>query len=77
MLMISMTAQKEKVYHDPRTVGFSALYEAAKILSDQIDLRRGLDAVLRLLNAFMGMTKSTVCLYDPDAASLPLRPRSG
>lgn len=75
--MTGMTAQKEKGYHDPRTVGFSALYEAAKILSDQIDLRRGLDAVLRLLNAFMGMTKSTVCLYDPERRELALEAAVG
>ena len=62
--MAGMTVQKEKEHHDPRTIGFSALYRAAKILSDPIDIGRGLHAVLRLLNAFMGMTTSTVCLYD-------------
>ncbi len=75
--MTSMTAQKEKGYRDPRTVGFSALYETANILSDQIDLRRGLDAVLRLLNACMGMTKSTVCLYDPERRELVIEAAVG
>lgn len=72
-----MTVQQEKERHDPRTIGFSALYEAAKILSDQIDLGRGLHAVLRLLNTFMGMTKSTVCLYDPQRCELAIEAAAG
>lgn len=75
--MASMTVHQEQERHDPRTTGFSALYEAAKILSDQVDIGRGLDAVLRLLNALMGMTKSTVCLYDPDRRELALEAAVG
>ncbi len=55
----------EKARLDQRTIGFSALYEVAKILSDPTDLTQGLTAILRVLNAFMGMTKGTVYFYDP------------
>ena len=72
-----MTVHKEKGRYDPRTIGFSALYEAAKILSDQVDLGRGLHAILRLLNAFMGMTKSTVCLYDSKRRELAIEAAFG
>lgn len=75
--MADMTIQKEQQRQDPRAIGFSTLYEAAKILSDQIDLTRGLHAVLRLLNAFMGMTKSTVCLHDPRRCTLTLEAAVG
>lgn len=39
--MTGMTVQKNKERRDPHTIGFSALYEAAQILSDQIDLGHG------------------------------------
>lgn len=60
----------EKVRLDRRTIGFSALYEVTKILSESSDLSQGLTAVLRVLNAFMGMTKGAVCFYDPEQREL-------
>lgn len=75
--MAGMTVQKEQERHDPKTIRFSALYEAAKILSDQIDLARGLHDVLRLLDACMGMTTSTVCLYDPQRCELTIEAAVG
>ena len=60
----------EKARADQRTIGFSALYEVTKILSDQTDLAQGLTAILRILSVFMGMTKGTVCFYDPTRREL-------
>lgn len=62
--MASTTMRNEKVRLDQKTVGFSALYEVTKILGDPIDLSLALEAILRILNSFMGMTKGTICLYD-------------
>jgi transcriptional regulator with GAF, ATPase, and Fis domain len=67
----------EKVRIDQRTIGFSALYEVAKILSDQTDLAQGLTAILRVLSAFMGMTKGTVCFYDPTRRELAIKAAFG
>ncbi|MCZ7627002.1 MAG: helix-turn-helix domain-containing protein [Candidatus Methylomirabilis sp.] len=44
-----MTIQAEKERDDPRTTGFSALYEASQILSDQINLGHGLRQLGRKL----------------------------
>lgn len=67
----------EKARLDQRTTGFSALYEVTKILSDPTDLAQGLTAILRVLNAFMGMTKSTVCFYDPTRRELGIEAAFG
>lgn len=68
-----MTAQKEKGRHDPRTVGFSALYEAARILSDQIDLEQVLGELEREL--VMRALKENGGVQARAAARLGITPR--
>ena len=67
----------EKARADQRTIGFSALYEVTKILSDQTDLAQGLTAILRILSVFMGMTKGTVGFYDPTRRELGIEAAFG
>lgn len=67
----------EKARLDQRTIGFSALYEVTKILSDPTDLTQGLTAILRALNAFMGMTKGTVYFHDPTRRELGIEAAFG
>jgi transcriptional regulator with GAF, ATPase, and Fis domain len=71
--MASMSLQKEKERHDPRTVGFSALYEAAKILSDQIDLEQVLGELEREL--IMRALKDSGGIQARAAARLGITPR--
>lgn len=75
--MTHMTMRNETARLDQRSVGFSALYESVKILSDPTELAQGLTAILRILNAFMGMTKSSVCLYDPKRRELAIEAAFG
>ncbi len=72
-----MAIRSEKVRLDQKTVGFSALYEVTKILGDPIELPRGLTAILRILNSFMGMTKGAICLYDPQRRDLGIEAAFG
>lgn len=72
-----MGMPNEKARLDQRTIGFSALYEVTKILGDPTDLAQGLTAILRVLNAFMGMTKGTVCFYDPTRRELGIEAAFG
>ncbi len=67
----------KKARADQKTIGFSALYEITKILSDQTDLAQGLTAILGVLNAFMGMTKGAVCFYDPARRELGIEAAFG
>ena len=69
--------RSDKVRLDQKTVGFSALYEVTKILGDPTDLPQGLTAILRILNSFMGMTKSAICLYDPKRRDLGIEAAFG
>lgn len=72
-----MEMLSENARLDQRVVGFSALCEVTKILSEQIDLAQGLTAALRVLSAFMGMTKGTVCFYDPARRELGIKAAFG
>lgn len=71
--MVNMTVQEEKGSHDPRTIGFSALYEAAKILSDQIDLEQVLGELEREL--VMRALKENGGVQARAAARLGITPR--
>lgn len=72
-----MEMLSEKARLDHRIIGFSALYEVTKILSEQTDLVQGLTAILRVLSAFMGMTKGAVCFYDPTRRELRIKAAFG
>ncbi len=71
--MVNMTVQEEKGSHNLRTIGFSALYEAAKILSDQIDLEQVLGELEREL--VMRALKENGGVQARAAARLGITPR--
>lgn len=71
--MVHMTVQEEKGSHDSRTIGFSALYEAAKILSGQIDLEQVLGELEREL--VMRALKENGGVQARAAARLGITPR--
>ena len=75
--MAAMTIPLEKPRDDQKTVGFSALYEVTKILGGRIDLSKGLSAILKILNSFMGMTKGAICLYDRKRRELSIEAALG
>ncbi|MDD5558249.1 helix-turn-helix domain-containing protein [Candidatus Methylomirabilis sp.] len=68
-----MTVQEKKGSHDPRTIGFRALYEAAKILSDQVDLEQVLGELEREL--VMRALRENGGVQARAAARLGLTPR--
>ena len=72
-----MTVPKEKGRPDQRTIGFSVLYEATKILEEPHALPQRLTAILKIVSAFMGITRGSVCLYDPTRREISIEAAFG
>ena len=58
---------------DRRVLELTTLYEISKILGSSLELEQNLSAILRILNAFMGMRKGTILLYDALQDELSIR----
>jgi len=58
---------------DRRVLELTTLYEISKLLGSSLELEQNLSAILRILNAFMGMRKGTILLYDALQDELSIR----
>jgi Nif-specific regulatory protein len=58
---------------DRRVLELTTLYEISKLLGSSLELEQNLSAILRILNAFMGMRKGTILLYDALEHELSIR----
>jgi Nif-specific regulatory protein len=58
---------------DRRVLELTTLYEISKLLGSSLELEQNLSAILRILNAFMGMRKGTILLYDAPQDELSIR----
>jgi Nif-specific regulatory protein len=56
-----------------RVLELTTLYEISKLLGSSLELEQNLSAILRILNAFMGMRKGTILLYDALQDELSIR----